>query len=146
MPLDFSPAKVAVVIDARSYTRELIEASGRFTLNIPAQAIASQVLAAGGSSGRDGDKFASAGIGILAGGGGGVPLIDGCVAWLECRVLPEATNQQRYDLFLGEVEAAWADPRAFRDGRWDFADDTWRTLHYIAGGQFFVTGPTLDAG
>ena len=31
-----------------------------------------------------------------------------CVAWLECRLLPEPHNQQTYDLFLAEVVAAEA--------------------------------------
>ena len=32
MPLDFSPPKVAVVIDKATLTRELVEASGEFVL------------------------------------------------------------------------------------------------------------------
>ena len=37
------------------------------------------------------------------------PLVQGCAAWLVCRVIPEPHNQQTYDLFIGEVVAAWAD-------------------------------------
>ena len=47
MPLDFDPPKVVVVIDSRTLTRELIEASGEFVLNIPARAIADKVLGLG---------------------------------------------------------------------------------------------------
>ena len=57
MPLDFSPPKVAVVVDARSYTRELIEASGEFAFNIPCRNQIEAVLKAGTATGRDGDKF-----------------------------------------------------------------------------------------
>src|ERR1700739_3440788 len=35
MPLDFSPPKVTVVIDRNTLTRELVEGSGEFVLNIP---------------------------------------------------------------------------------------------------------------
>lgn len=56
MPLDFDPPKVAVVIDSRSFTRTLIEASGTFVLSIPTKAIADKVLAAGSQSGRTLDK------------------------------------------------------------------------------------------
>lgn len=140
MPLDFDPPKVAVVIDKSTLTRELIEASGEFVLAVPSRAIAGRVLAVGSRSGRDGDKFAALGLGAEPGAQVGAPLVDGCVAWLECRVLPEPHNQQRYDLFIGEVVAAWADPAAFADGRWHFADDDQRTIHYVAGGQFFATG------
>jgi flavin reductase (DIM6/NTAB) family NADH-FMN oxidoreductase RutF len=74
------------------------------------------------------------------------PLVGGCVAWLECRVVPEPHNQNTYDLFIGTVVAAWADSRVFSDGRWHFDDapDELRTLHYIAGGEFFVTGVSLQ--
>jgi len=145
MPLDFSPPKVAVVIDRNTLTRELVEASGEFSLNVPARVIARETLAVGSVSGRDTDKFAE-GTGVTAFTGSHIaaPLIDGCLAWLECRVIPEPHNQDRYDLFLGEVVAAWADPRAFRDGHWQFEPGTSRSLHYIAGSNFFETGEAFE--
>ncbi|MFJ2993531.1 flavin reductase family protein [Pandoraea sp. NPDC087047] len=148
MPLDFSPPKVAIVIDRNTLTRELVEGSGEFSLNVPARAIARETLVVGSVSGRDTDKFAeSSGVRAFAGSHIAAPLIEGCVAWLECRVIPEPHNQDRYDLFLGEVVAAWADPRVFRDGHWHFAPDTpdaLRSLHYIAGGHFFETGEAFE--
>jgi flavin reductase (DIM6/NTAB) family NADH-FMN oxidoreductase RutF len=143
MPLDFDPPKVVVVIDANTYTRKLIEASGEFALNIPCRAIATQVLKAGSASGKDVDKFTHAGLGKFPAQVIGVPLVEGCVAWLECRVLPRPDNQQRHDLFLAEVVAAQVDDRVFRDGKWQFADDNLRTLHYFGGGSFATTGATL---
>ena len=63
------------------------------------------------------------------------------MAWLECRLLPEPHIQERYDLFLGEVVAAWADARVFSDGRWHFeGHDDLRTLHHVAGGHYLVIG------
>jgi flavin reductase (DIM6/NTAB) family NADH-FMN oxidoreductase RutF len=144
MPLDFDPAKVLLVVDSNTLTRELIEASGEFALNIPCRRIADKVLAAGSVSGRDGDKFAASGLETLAASRISAPLIQDCVAWLECRVIPEAHNQQRYDLFIAEVVAAWADPAAFSDGRWHFPDADSRTIHYQAGGAFFVTGDGFE--
>ncbi|WP_228273669.1 flavin reductase family protein [Rhodocyclus tenuis] len=144
MPLDLDPAKVVVVIDRQTLTRELIEASGEFVLNVPARAIAEQVLAVGSNSGRELDKFAAFGVRTAPASRVAAPLIEGCVGWLECRLIPEAHNQQRYDLLIGEVLAAWADPRVFRKGRWSFPDDSLRTLHYVAGGSFFATGEMFD--
>ncbi|MCX8017704.1 MAG: flavin reductase family protein [Rhodocyclaceae bacterium] len=145
MPLDFEPPKVAVVIDARTYTRELVEASGEFALNIPCRAQAHQVLAAGSVSGRELDKFAHAGFTPLGAEKIAAPLVAGCVAWLECRVLPRPDNQRQHDLFLAEVVAAQADTRVFAAGRWRFADDALRTLHYFGGGSFAMTGDPFDA-
>lgn len=144
MPLDFSPPKVAVVIDSRAYTRELVEASGEFVLCIPSRVIANQVLAVGSQSGHEVDKFAVLGIGAIPASKVQAPLIEGCVAWLECKVVSEPNNEKRYDLFLGEVVAAWADPRAFEDGRWTFENEDLKTIHYIAGGNFFTTGEAFE--
>ena len=73
-------------------------------------------------------------------------LLEGCAAWLECRLLPEPHIQQSYDLFLGEVIAAQADSRVFANGRWNFdGHDELRTLHHVAGGHFIVDGEAVDA-
>lgn len=146
MPLDFDPPKVAVVIDKATYTRELIEASGEFVLAVPTRAAAAQALAAGSRSGRDEDKFAALGIAAYAADKVGAPLPGGCIAWLECRVIPEPHIQQAYDLFLGEVVAARADARLFRDDHWHFDEAATRSIHYIAGGNFFSTGEAFEVG
>ena len=146
MPLDFDPPKVVVVIDKATLTRELIEASGVFVLNIPPRALADRVLAAGSLSGREGDKFTTLNLQRQPAQKVCAPLIEGCLGWLECRVISEPHHQQRYDLFVAEVVAAWADPAVFRDGRWSFDDDAQRTIHYRAGGHFFATGEAFSVG
>ena len=49
MPIDFSPPKVAVVIEGSSFTRELVDASGSFALNIPCRLRSLAPLVFGGS-------------------------------------------------------------------------------------------------
>jgi len=156
MALDFDPPKVAVVIDKSTLTRELVEASGEFVLSVPARQQAALTLAVGTQSGREIDKFSGVGAGSLCVPGNplrgqataasqvGAPLIEGCLAWLECRVIPEPHIQRTYDLFLGEVLAAWADPDAFSNGRWHFPDGERRSIHYQAGGSFFATGDAFE--
>ncbi|MEO5796506.1 MAG: flavin reductase family protein [Rhodoferax sp.] len=147
MPLDFDPPKLMVVIDKATLTRQLVEASGTFALNIPCVAMAAQTLAVGTDSARTVPaKLAQHGITTFAASQIAAPLVQGCVAWLECRVLPEPHNQGQYDLFIAEVLAAWADERVFSDGRWHFdtAPDALRTLHYVAGGQFYATGASVQ--
>ena len=150
MPLDFDPPKVAVVIDKSTFTRGLVEASGHFVLNVPCRAFADQAYTVGSVSGRDfgeDDKFQRYGLASFGGSVVDAPLLEGCVAWLECRLLPEPHNQQRYDLFLGEVLAASADDRVFSNGRWRFGeeDDGLRTIHHLSGGTFIVAGDTVQA-
>ena len=139
--LDFAPPKLTVVIDAKTYTRELVEASGEFVLNLPCRAIAETVVAVGSESGRDaGDKFARHGLATCPASRVAAPLVEACVAWLECRLLPEPQMQKKYDLFLAEVVAAWADERVFSQGRWHFDDPQLATIHHVSGGRFFATG------
>ena len=91
----------------------------------------------------DPSKVAAHGIRTLPGSAVSAPLIDGCLAWLECRVIPEPHIQAAYDLFLAEVVAAWANPAVFADGHWKDGQGGKRSIHYIAGGQFFETGAAV---
>jgi flavin reductase (DIM6/NTAB) family NADH-FMN oxidoreductase RutF len=147
--LDFSPPKVTVVIDKATRTRALVEGSGAFALCVPCAALAALTVGVGTDSAATvPDKLARHAVTTFTAPGHTLPLVDGCVAWLVCRLVPEPHNQAAYDLFIGEVQAAWADDRVFRDGRWHFdgAPDALRTLHYVAGGQFYVTGASLQVG
>jgi flavin reductase (DIM6/NTAB) family NADH-FMN oxidoreductase RutF len=111
---------------------------------VPSRALARLVLQVGAASGREVDKFSAHGIGYAAGDKVGAPLVDGCLGWLECRLIPEPHIQQAYDLFLGEVVAAWADPDAFDDGHWKPGQGERRSIHYVAGGHFFETGEAFE--
>jgi flavin reductase (DIM6/NTAB) family NADH-FMN oxidoreductase RutF len=140
MPVEFTPPRVAVVIDKSTFTRELVLASGRFALSIPCRAIADLTYTVGSTSGRDEDKFARYGMGAFAGSVLDLPLVEGCVAWLECRRIPEPHSEDAYDTFFGEVLAAQADTRVFLNGRWAIREDNadLHTLHHLGGGQFGV--------
>ncbi len=141
MPLDFEPPKVAVVLDKSTWTRQLLEGSGTFVLQVPCVAQADLVQTVGNTTGAETDKFTRYGVQVFAGEHTEAPLLEGCVAWLECRLLPEPHTQQTYDLFLGEVVAAYADERVFREGHWHFeGQDALRTLHHVAGGHFLTVG------
>ena len=152
MPLDFAPPKVAVVLDKSTWTRRLLELSGEFVLQVPTVSQVDLTEALGSSSGQSlaeqqgTDKFEAFGLETFAGTAIGAPLLAGCAAWLECRLLPEPPIQQTYDLFLGEVVAAHADARVFSNGRWHFeGHDALRTIHHVAGGHFLVDGAAVDA-
>ena len=139
--------KVTVVLDKATRTRELIEASGTFALQLPTKAMATLTYAVGSDSARDvPDKLARHGVRTFAAPGSDLPLVEGCVGWLACRLMPEPHNQNQYDLFIGEVIDAWADNRVFRKGHWHFDDapDALRTIHHVAGGQFLVTGEVVQ--
>ncbi|WP_343593708.1 flavin reductase family protein [Paracidovorax wautersii] len=147
MALDFMPPKAAVVIDKATFTRGLIEASGYFALSVPCHAQAALTTAIGGVSGKEVDKATTlAGLAWIDEPESPAPLVEGCVAWLACRLLPEPHIQQAYDLFLGEIVGAWADERVYSAGRWHFeGHDALRTLHHVAGGHYLLPGDSVDA-
>lgn len=147
MPVEFTPPRIAIVVDKKTLTRELLEASGHFAIGLPCAALADLSYAVGSESGREVDKFARHGLRAVPGPVLGLPLIEGCVAWLELRRIPEPHTEAAYDTVFGEVVSAQADPRVFADGRWSFRDDNaeLHTLHHLGGGTFAVPSRTVRA-
>lgn len=142
--LDFGQSpKVTVVLDKSTYTRQLIEASNQFALQLPCKAQTKMTVGVGSDSLKDvPDKLQKHGLQLFYTPQSKVPLVGGCVGWLICKRIPEPHNEQNYDLFIGSVEAAYADDRVIRDGHWHFetAPDALRTIHHVAGGQFYAIG------
>jgi flavin reductase (DIM6/NTAB) family NADH-FMN oxidoreductase RutF len=148
MPVEFTPPRVAVVIDKRTFTRELVAASGAFALCLPGPALADLTFAVGNASGREVDKFARHGIAATAGPVLGMPVLHaGCAAWLECRLIPEPHTEDAYDTCFAEVVAAAADERIFSGGRWSFRDDNGelQTIHHLGAGRFVRAGGVIEA-
>ncbi|MBV8380795.1 MAG: flavin reductase family protein [Paucibacter sp.] len=147
--LDFSPPKLTVVLDKATKTRELVERSGVFVIQVPTAAQLELTYQVGHRSlAEEPDKLVRSGVQLFGIAGHDLPFVAGCAAWMACRVIPEPHNQQTYDLFIGEVVAAWADTRVFSDGHWTFetAPSELRSLHYIAGGHFYAIGEVMEAG
>lgn len=146
--LDFSPPKVTVVLDKATKTRSLVEANGYFALQVPNLGQVQLTYDVGNLSlADDPNKLEKCGIELFRAEGHQTPLVSDCSAWLVCKLIPEPHNQTAYDLFIGEVVAAWADDRVFSNGHWEFAkaDARLRSLHYVAGGQFYAIGETALA-
>ena len=94
------------------------------------------------------DKLARAGVKLFSmPGHADIPFVEGCAGWLACRLIREPHTQNTYDLFIGEIVAAWADERVFKDGHWlyETAGPEWRSLHHIAGGNFYAIGEAMAA-
>jgi flavin reductase (DIM6/NTAB) family NADH-FMN oxidoreductase RutF len=146
--LDFTPPKLTVVLDKATRTRELVERSGAFVIQVPTAAQLRLTHQLGTRSlANEPDKLRHAGVELFGMDGHDLPFVAACSAWLACRLIPEPHNQQAYDLFIGEVVGAWADTHAFMHGHWRFeeADPKWRSLHHVAGGHFYATGEPLSA-
>lgn len=146
--LDYDPPKLTVVIARGTKTRELIERSGAFVIQVPTAGQLRLTDAVGTHSLlEDADKLARFGVKLFGMADYDLPFVEGCSAWLACKLVPEPHNQETYDLFIGEVVAAWADTRVFNDGRWLFetADPALRSLHHVAGGHYYAVGEGMSA-
>lgn len=146
--LDYAPPKLTVVLDKATRTRELIEQSGAFVIQVPT--VAQLHLAHGvgtNSLATRPDKLQDFDVKLFGMEGYDLPFVAGCSAWLACRLIPELHNQKTYDLFIGEIVGAWSDTRVFRDGHWRFeeADPALRSLHHVAGGHFYAIGEAFSA-
>ncbi len=151
MPVEFTPPRVAVVIDKRTFTCEQALASGTLAISIPGRTLADLTYTVGTTSGRDlpltgPDKFAHYGVESVPGPVLGLPLVAGCIAWMECRVLAEPRTQDLYDTFFVEVVSAQADERVFAGGRWSMRADNsdLHTLHHLGAGLFAVAGDPVQ--
>src|SRR5512143_2317105 len=117
MPVEFTPPRIAIVVDKKTFTSELLKASGCFAICLPVPALADVTYRVGSESGRDGgagdDKFARHGIATFDGPLLKLPLVEGCCAWLELRRIPEPHTESAYDTVFGEVVSAQADHRVF---------------------------------
>jgi len=146
--LDFAPPKLTVVLDKNTKTRELVEKSSSFVIQVPNAAQLQLSHDVGTKSMlTEPDKLKRSGVELFRIDGYDLPFVSGCSAWLACKLIPEPHNQTTYDLFIGEIVGAWADTRVFKNGHWNFesAGPEWRSLHYIAGGHFYAIGEPLIA-
>ncbi len=145
--LDFAPPKLTVVLDKSSRTREMIEQSGAFVVQVPTVAQLRLTHTLGTLSlATMPNKLKISGVELFGIEGHDLPFVAGCSAWLACKLVSEPHNQQAYDLFIGEVVGAWSDTRVCDNGRWHFedADPSWRSLHHVAGGNFYAIGEPLS--
>jgi flavin reductase (DIM6/NTAB) family NADH-FMN oxidoreductase RutF len=139
MPVEFTPPRIAVVIDKSTFTRELAAASGHFGLIVPGAAMIDLTYAVGSTSGREMDKFSEFGIETIDGPALGLPLIEqNCAAWMECRLISEPHTEDAYDTCFAEVVSAAADERIFADGHWNVDDSNapLHTIHHLGAGKF----------
>ncbi|HCN60808.1 MULTISPECIES: flavin reductase family protein [Mammaliicoccus] len=133
--------KVMAYIGKQAFTRELIEQSGYFVVHIPTVKQMETVLYVGEHSSKEMDNKLD-NLSIFYQDDVDIPLVEGSAGWIVCKVMPNEQNEQEHDLFMGEIVGAWSDDRVFNNGHWIFDDapDELRTVHYVAGGQFYAIG------
>ena len=93
--LEFSPAKVTVVLDKSTKTRKIIENSGYFALQIPTLKQLEMVYSLGTLSlYNDPNKLEQSGVQLFKFVDQEIPVVEGCAAWILCELISEPHNQQ----------------------------------------------------
>ena len=134
-PLSHNPPLIGVALSLQSYTNEVIKKTEEFALNIPGKRLIEKVVYCGTTSGRETDKIAAAGLTPLKAKGIEAPLIEECLAHIECGVVA-AHNCGDHTLFVGLVLSASVEEGAFEE-TWLLKEDEAKPLHHL-GGNFFA--------
>ena len=114
-PLSMTPPLVGILVAPRRYSHELISSAREFVVNIPTVEILDKAIKCGRISGRRHDKFSEIGLTAKPAKIVKTPVIEECVAHLECKLMNQLTTGD-HTLFIGEVVAAYANEGTF-DGQ-----------------------------
>ncbi|MEW6593140.1 MAG: flavin reductase family protein [Candidatus Hadarchaeota archaeon] len=134
-PLSINPPMVGILIAPNRYSHNLISRSKEFAVNIPTVELLKKTVLCGKVSGRNVAKFAHFGLTPKPGREIKTPIIEECVAHLECRVVDQVKVGD-HTLFAGEVVAAYANDGAF-DGQLMDVEKVKQV--YQVGGDTFTT-------
>jgi flavin reductase (DIM6/NTAB) family NADH-FMN oxidoreductase RutF len=138
-PVSMDPPMLAISVAPARHSHGLIAGTREFAVNVPAPSMLDAVWYCGTRSGRDGDKFAGAGLTRAPAGAVDTMLIDECFAHVECRVARSVTTGD-HTLFVGEAVGASVQPSAY-DGHLRLRG-RFHTLHHLGGPRFVTSAGT----
>jgi len=141
--LSRTPPLIGLAVNPARHSHDMIRYSEQFALNFPGRDMMNHAHYFGAVSGRDVSKLELAKLGTFRGSKVDAPLIEGCVAWIECGV-DDSFRFGDHTLFIGRVLAVQVEPEAF-DETWTLGDPEYRPLHYLGGDQYATLGQRLTA-
>ena len=126
--LTVDPPLLVIGIQADNFSREVIQKSGEFVINVCAQGQLHAVDKSRDMSGRNvEDKFIALGLETIPAKHVRAPLVAGCHANVECKLVNEMALDGLY-LFVGQALASYIDDQVAPVGR-------------LAGKTFRLDGP-----
>ena len=130
MVLDFTP-RFVITTGEWNYSFRSLRRTKECVIAIPTVDMLDEVVGIGTSSGADTDKFAKFELTAVPATKVRAPLIDECLANIECRVVDFV---RKHDIVVLEGLAAHWNPRRREQ----------RTVHAVGDGTFVVDGRKLD--
>lgn len=142
-PLSMEPPLVGCVIHPHRHTADMIRFSEEFAINIPGPDLLKQTAFLGSLTGLNNNKLESSGLELFPGQRIDAPLIEGCLAWIECG-LQDVIRIGDHTLFVGKVVRVQALDEAYAQ-HWLLEDPKYSPLTYIGGPHYGVVGSPLEA-
>ncbi|AYB34831.1 flavin reductase family protein [Chryseolinea soli] len=133
MMVQHTPPLIGAVIGPWDYSYKALKATRECVIAIPGADLAEKVVDIGNCSGDDIDKFGKFRLTPTEAQHVKAPLIEQCIANIECKVA-DMRLANRYSLFILKAVKAWANPDRKEQ----------RTLHHQGNGTFKVDGRTID--
>jgi len=130
MVVDFTPI-FAITTGPWNYSYTALSESRECVIAIPTVNLIDQVVGVGTCSGTDTDKFEKFGLTPVKGKYVGAPLIEECLANIECKVIDIV---KQHNIIVLEGVAAY----------FDSSRKEKRTVHAVGDGTFIVDGRRLD--
>jgi flavin reductase (DIM6/NTAB) family NADH-FMN oxidoreductase RutF len=142
-PLSMEPPLVGIVVHPHRHTADMIRFSEEFAINIPGPALLKQTHFLGTQSGLQVNKLEASGLETFAAQRIDAPLIDGCLAWIECG-LQDVVPIGDHTLFVGRVVRVQALDEAYA-GAWKLEERRFSPLTYVGGTRYAIIGDPRDA-
>ncbi|MDD3643653.1 MAG: flavin reductase family protein [Candidatus Krumholzibacteria bacterium] len=116
MPVSKEPPMLACAIATGAHSCALIETHGEFVVNVPPEELKKQVYYCGSHTGAQVDKFEGSGLTPVPARSVAAPVVDECVAHMECLVRQAVPTGDK-KLFIAEVIEAYAEEYLARGDR-----------------------------
>jgi flavin reductase (DIM6/NTAB) family NADH-FMN oxidoreductase RutF len=142
-PVSMQPPMVGIVVHPNRHTADLIRFSDGFAINIPGPSLVKQTAFLGSQSGLNNNKLESSGLSLFSPLSIDAPLIEGCLAWIEC-TLQDVIRLGDHSLFVGNVVKVQADDEAYAQ-QWLLKDREHSPLTFIGGTRYAVVGDPMEA-
>ena len=141
-PVSMQPPMVGIVVHPNRHTADLIRFSDGFAINIPGPSLVKQTAFLGSQSGLNNNKLESSGLSLFSPLSIDAPLIEGCLAWIEC-TLQDVIRLGDHSLFVGNVVKVQADDEAYAQ-QWLLKDREHSPLTFIGGTRYAVIGDPIE--
>lgn len=137
-PVSEDPPKVVISVEKETYTYELIERYGEYTINVLEENYLDKIWLVGTVSGKDVNKIAKLNLHVRKGVKVNAPIIEEAVGIVETKVTDKIEAGECM-LFVGEILYALADTNKYNE-RYCWNVLKAKLVHHIAGKAFMTNG------